>query len=78
MSSKGVPLNTLPPGSKCEVIAIVGGFSVTQRLYEMGLTPGSIVEVEANSGGPVVVRVRGVSIVIGRGMASKIMVKPLP
>ncbi len=51
---------------------------MTQRLYEMGLTPGAVVEVEGNSGGPVVIRVRGVSIVVGRGMAAKILVEPLP
>jgi len=77
MTSRRVPLASAPPGCKCKVVNIAGGLGITKRLYEMGLTPGSIIEVESSGGGPVVVKVRGVSIVIGRGMASKIIVEPL-
>jgi len=77
MISRRMPLASAPPGRRCRVVNIVGGLGITQRLYEMGLTPGSVVEVESSGGGPVVVKVRGVSIVIGRGMASKIIVELL-
>lgn len=42
----------------------------------MGFAPGSEVEVIANKRGPVVVRVRGVTVALGRGVAAKILVRP--
>ena len=42
----------------------------------MGFAPGSEVEVIANGRGPVVVRVRGVTVALGRGVAAKVLVRP--
>lgn len=66
-----------PEGSRVVVVGLaVGGWGIRRRLLEMGLSPGSVVEVLSNIRGPVVVRVRGVVMAIGRGMAAKILVKP--
>ena len=43
---------------------------------QMGITPGAVLEVVDNTRGPIIVRVRGVTIALGRGMASRILVEP--
>ncbi|HIQ10434.1 MAG TPA: ferrous iron transport protein A [Pyrodictium sp.] len=72
-----VPLSLLPTGSRARIVDIRGGYGFRRKLFEMGLTPDTIVEVLANSRGPILVRVRGTVIAIGRGMAHKILVEPL-
>ncbi|MET1159551.1 MAG: FeoA family protein [Thermoprotei archaeon] len=72
-----VPLETLPPGARAKIIQVIGGHGIVHRLYQMGLTPGALVEVVSNYGrGPIVLRVMGVEIAIGRGIARKILVEP--
>jgi len=70
-------LASAPEGSRVVVVNVIGGVGLRRRLLEMGFAPGSEVEVVANKWGPVVVRVRGVTVALGRGMAAKILVKPL-
>jgi len=71
-----IPLASAPEGSRVVVVSVTGGVGVRRRLLEMGFAPGSEVEVIANKRGPVVVRVRGVTIALGRGVAAKVLVKP--
>jgi ferrous iron transport protein A len=71
------PLTELPKGSKVKVVDIVAGKGLRDRLLQMGLTPGTIVEVVENSSGPIILSVRGVTIALGRGMASKVLVEEL-
>jgi len=75
--SKTTRLVFLPPGSRARVIGIDSGYGLRTRLLQMGLTPGAIVEIIDNTRGPIIIRVRGVIIALGRGMASKIIVEPL-
>jgi len=74
-----VSLTSLPEGAKGVVAHAIGGYGLIRRLAEMGLTPG--VEVKLNKKcpfrGPVEVEVRGVTLALGYGVASKIFVKPL-
>lgn len=72
-----VPLSLLPASSRARVVDVKGGYGFRRRLFEMGLTPDTIIEVLANSRGPILVRARGAVIAIGRGMAHKIFVEPL-
>jgi len=68
----------LPPGRRGRIIKIQGGRLLTLRLYQMGLYPGSIIQVINNRGaGPLTVKVLDVSIALGRGIAEKILVEPL-
>ena len=69
------PLTALPPGGEGVVVKISGGRGLSRRLLEMGLTPGTLVKVLVNSRGPIIVLVRGVSIALGRGIASRVIVK---
>jgi len=72
-----VPLSILPAGSRARVVDVKGGYGFRRKLFEMGVTPNAIVEVLANSRGPILIRVRGAVIAIGRGMAHKILVEPI-
>jgi len=70
------PLTELGSGGKAVIAFIRGGPGVMKRLSDMGLTPEATIHVEkvAPFKGPVQVRVRGSSLVIGRGIASRIFV----
>jgi len=67
-------LDKVPVGVKVKVVSVLGGYGIVNRLMQMGLTPGTIVEV-LNNMGPIIVRVRGITIALGRGMARKIIVE---
>jgi len=68
-------LDLAKPGSKVRIVNIDGRGWV-QRLYQMGLLPGSVAEVVANYGvGPVVLRVMGSEVALGRGIARRIIVE---
>lgn len=72
-----ITLDLLPPGSRARIVSIQSRGRWIYRLYQMGLIPGSIVEVVVNYGyGPLVIRVHGVEFSIGRGIARRIMVQP--
>ncbi len=71
-----VPLSNLAPGTRAVVREIRAGRGLTRRLMEMGLLPGSEVTVLFNSAGPLLISVRGVTLSLGRGIASKIFVQP--
>ena len=55
--------------------AIHGGHGLRRRLSAMGLVPGMEVEVVRNDhGGPLIVEVLDTRLMLGRGMAHKILV----
>ncbi|NHJ32217.1 MAG: ferrous iron transport protein A [Asgard group archaeon] len=69
------PLIKLQEGRKGIVGKIVGGKSACKRLNELGLVPGAEVEMVNNiSNGPVMIRVKGSKLALGRGLASKVHV----
>jgi len=71
-----IPLAFMAPGERGEIVEIRGGMRFAQKLYGMGLTPSTIVEVMvSNPPGPILINVRGSRVAIGRGMAMKIMVR---
>ncbi len=70
-----VPLTSVRVGQSVRVSRVDGGHGLRGRLCAMGLTPGTPVEVVADGGGPVVLSVLGSRVMIGRGMAAKIMVR---
>ncbi len=76
-----VPLERLPAGTKAKVVAILAGFGATDRAFQMGIAPGSIIEVVENNLSypwtPVLVKVNGTVVAIGRGFASRVFVEPL-
>ncbi|MEM1563062.1 MAG: FeoA family protein [Candidatus Bathyarchaeia archaeon] len=72
-------LTELAEGEKGIMVRALGGFGLIRRLAEMGLTPGVEVKLlrKGSFGGPVEIEVRGVALALGRGVASKVLVKPV-
>jgi len=76
MSEKSMKLIDLKQGQKGIIISVLGGRGVTQRLIDMGLTPGT--EFKMLRKGrlcAVEISVRGSKLAIGCGVAAKILVK---
>ena len=73
-----VPLTSLGPGKKAIVATIKGGKAAVDRLSDLGLTPGTLVTLvrAAPLKGPIEVCARCCNLVIGRGIAEKILVFP--
>jgi len=70
-----ISLTLLKDGS-ATVKSIEGGQALTKRLSAMGITPGrTLIKEAGHSGGPVIIRVCGSRLALGRGMAAKIMVE---
>lgn len=67
-------LTMLRPGNQARVLEVRGGRGGRQRLYSMGIYPGQVLSVvRGGAGGPVIVEARGSRVVIGRGMAHRVM-----
>ncbi len=64
-------------GQKGKIIEIRGGRGVNQRLNDLGLTIGTEVTLLNKSPftGPVLLLIRGSSLVLGRGIAGKIYIR---
>ncbi len=73
---KMVPLSDADSGVYT-VVSLEGGHGFLKKLSEMGIYPGSTIEVlgPTADGGPVRVLVKGSQVGIGRGMALRIIVR---
>jgi Fe2+ transport system protein FeoA len=70
-----MPLAVVEAGRKVHIVGLNAGQGLQGRLAAMGLVPGAQVEVVMNSTkGPFIVSVKGTRIMLGQGMAQKIMV----
>lgn len=72
-----VPLTSALPGQRVRVAAIDAGHGLRTRLCAMGLTPGLAADVVSAGAGPVILNVMGSRLVLGHGMAAKVLVKPV-
>ncbi|RLF21687.1 MAG: ferrous iron transport protein A [Thermoprotei archaeon] len=88
-----VPLALAPEGALVEIVGVSGGRGLVRRLAEMGLSAGALVRVvNASRPGPVVVEllrnksdvsasdrrhIRGWKIILGVGVARKVLVRVL-
>jgi ferrous iron transport protein A len=71
-----MPLAFVDSGTKVRIQEILGGHTLLQRLNAMGLVPGTEINVMRNDqGGPLVVTVLDTRVMLGRGMAHKILVR---
>jgi Fe2+ transport system protein FeoA len=72
-------LTDMAEGEKGVIVKALGGFGLVRRLADMGLTPGVEVKLlrKGSFGGPVEIEVRGVTLALGRGVASRVLVKPV-
>jgi Fur family ferric uptake transcriptional regulator len=75
MREEKIPLSMAKPGEKFVIHEHVGGAKLGMRLLSMGLRIGDRVEVISNSGqGQLAIAIGYTRLVIGRGVAEKIMV----
>lgn len=65
----------LKPNESGKVKEILGGESITKRLYELGLYTGSKVTMVKNDIGPVIIYLSGNKLALGRGLAQKVMIE---
>lgn len=67
----------LKDGQKGFIVTITGGRMAAKRLADLGLSPGTEIKVLRKSlfSGPVQVEFCGSKFLLGRGLASKIIVK---
>jgi DtxR family Mn-dependent transcriptional regulator len=72
-----LPLTALLEGEEGVVERLTGGRGLCQRISAMGLTPGTRVKMVRSSmfGGPILVSVRGTTLALGRGVATRILVR---
>lgn len=71
-----MPLAMARPGEVVHVVGIRAGWGLHRRLADMGFTPG--VQIRVISGqmpGPLILDLRGSRLVLGHGVAQKIMVE---
>ena len=84
------PLTTLKAGETAVIVSITPnpggkerghgeGHGFVRRLMDMGMTPGTQVEISKSAPfhGPIEVIIRGSRLAIGRGMAEKILVEKI-
>ncbi|MEW5919651.1 MAG: FeoA domain-containing protein [Bacillota bacterium] len=76
MNNGVLPLSFLPGGQKATIKDIAGGPGMRRRLTELSFVRGVVVRVIRNDNwGPLIVSLGNGRLVIGRGMAHKIMVE---
>ena len=70
-------LANLSAGQQAMIESLHGGRGIVSRLAVLGFIPGQKISMIQNYGrGPLIVNVRGTRVALGRGEASKIVVKP--
>ena len=71
-----MPLTFVNKGQKVKLLSINAGHALTHRLASLGLVQGVEIIVLQNSlNGPFLISLKDTRIVLGRGMANKIMVQ---
>jgi Fe2+ transport system protein FeoA len=70
------PLSAVKTGETVRLVRVDAGRGLNSRLASMGLVADSEIKVVSNGHpGPLVIVVKDVKVMLGRGMAHKIMVK---
>lgn len=77
MGSMCIPLNAIGIGKRVEVNNLEGGESMCKKLMEMGMNTGAIMQMIKNDTGALIVKIGETRLVLGRGMAQKVMVKEI-
>jgi ferrous iron transport protein A len=71
-------LDQLEPGNKARVLDIRAGHGLQRRLSYLGIHLGDTVRLSGRGAfrGPLLVRVHGMQVALGRGVARHIVVEP--
>jgi Fe2+ transport system protein FeoA len=78
MDQKLLCLVDLKEGQKGIITTVLGGRGAIKKLADLGLTPNTEIEIlkKIPYRGPIEIQARGSNLVLGRGIASKVMVEP--
>ncbi len=74
---ESTPLCRIPEGTRVRLHELGGCPKARAKLYAMGLTPGTELEIIQSGSGPCKLRVRGSDLVLGHGMSQKVFACPL-
>jgi len=75
-STTSILLTEAPMNTPLQVIGVTAGHEAQSRLACMGILPGEIVTVvQRDTGGPLLVEVKGTRVALGRGICSKVTVR---
>jgi len=71
-------LDSLEQGEKAMVLRVTGGGHIRKRLMDMGMTPGSVVEMVrcAPLGDPIVFKLKGYLLTMRKTEAKRVIVRP--
>lgn len=74
---KEISLVNLAKNQHATILAITAGAKTTKRLADLGVTPNTQIKIlrKAAPQGPIEIEIRGSSLVLGKGIVSKISVK---
>jgi len=76
MKQQIFPLNLVIPNREVTLVSISGGRNLRARLTDMGLKEGLKFKVlHSHKPGPCVIRIGNTRLVLGHGMAQKMMVR---
>jgi ferrous iron transport protein A len=71
-------LSEIPAGRQVQLVRILAGLALKERLAAMGLIPQGFFRIIRNEGqGQVIVEIKGTRVILGRGMSGKIRVRNL-
>jgi ferrous iron transport protein A len=71
-----IALDRMAKGSRGRIVEVVGGRGVTLKLSAQGIVPGAVVEKTSElRGGPVLLKVGGTQVAVGRGLARHVLVE---
>jgi len=71
------PLSQVEANQQVKVVDIQGGWGAKRRLNQMGIHSGDLLTVVRHGalGGPILIKVHGFQLALGRGIASHIFVE---
>ena len=73
-----VPLTMVVSGREVTLVSITGGRGLRARLSDMGLSEGMKLKViHSHRRGPCIILVGGTRLILGHGMAQKILVREI-
>ncbi len=72
-----IGLDKIKPGKKGRIVKMLGRSGINRRIADMGVVPGTIVEVErvAPLGDPIDIKLKGYHLSLRKEEASKIIVE---
>ena len=69
-------LSNSPEGKLLKIASFSGGYMSQKRLYDLGILKNEKIKIIKNDGfGPIIIKVKGANIAIGRGLSRKILVE---